>query len=88
MTYRIEDSRGRQIKWHVDQLVPIGGKHGVRNVERLQQTPQVIGGGGLEKMQKKLQKPAEQKDSEEKAPRAKKEKRGRPSKKKITKKRH
>ena len=85
MTYRIEDAKGKQIKWHVDQLVPLGGKYGVRNVARLQQTPQVIAGGGLEKVQKKLQKPAKKKDSEEKAPRAKKRKRGRPPKKKIAK---
>ena len=35
MIYCIEDSKGKQIKWHVDQLVPLGGKYGVRNVERL-----------------------------------------------------
>ena len=84
MTYRIEDSKGKQIKWHVDQLVPLGGKYGVRNVERLQQTPQVIAGGGLEKVQEKLQRAPEKKKSKKKAPKVKKKKRGRPKEKEKT----
>ena len=56
MIYCIEDSKGKQIKWHVDQLVPLGGKYGVRNVESLQLTPQVIAWDGLEKAQEKATK--------------------------------